>query len=89
MHLLVRSYVQNQILFFFSLIGRETKLIICCLLISCRISTRLPARSWSENRIAHCRNVRGRGKSMVVFGLFEKLRYYNERSTKSESLYRE
>ena len=25
--------------------------------------------------IAHCRNVRGLGKSMVVFGLFEKLRY--------------
>ena len=39
--------------------------------------------------IAHCRNVRGLGKSMVVFGLFEKLRNYNERSTKFESLYHE
>ena len=36
--------------------------------------------------IGHCRNVRGLGKSMVVFGLFEKLRYSNEKSTKFESL---
>ena len=41
---------KNQILFF-SLIGRETILMICCLLISCHISTRLPARSWSENEM--------------------------------------
>ena len=32
-------------------------------------------------RIGHYRNVRGLGKSMVVFRLFEKLRYSNERST--------
>ena len=31
--------------------------------------------------IGHYRNVRGLGKSMVVFCLFEKLRYSNERST--------
>ena len=31
--------------------------------------------------IGHYRNVRGLGKSMVVFRLFEKLRYSNERST--------
>ena len=31
--------------------------------------------------LAHYRNVRGLGKSMVVFRLFEKLRYSNERST--------
>ena len=31
--------------------------------------------------IRHYRNVRGLGKSMVVFRLFEKLRYSNERST--------
>ena len=37
--------------------------------------------------IGHCRNVRG--KSMVVFGLFEKLRYSNEKSTKFESLNQE
>ena len=35
------------------------------------------------------RNVRGLGKSMVVFRLFEKLRYSNERSTKFKSLYQE
>ena len=35
--------------------------------------------------IAHCRNVRGLGKSVVVFRLFEKLRYSDERSTKFES----
>ena len=35
--------------------------------------------------IAHCRNVRELGKSMVVFCLFEKLRYSNERSTKFQS----
>ena len=31
--------------------------------------------------IGHYRNVRGLGKSMAVFRLFEKLRYSNERST--------
>ena len=31
--------------------------------------------------IGHYRNVRGLGKSIVVFRLFEKLRYSNERST--------
>ena len=31
--------------------------------------------------IGNCRNVRGLGKSMAVFSLFEKLRYSNERST--------
>ena len=36
--------------------------------------------------IGNCRNVRGLGKRMVVFRLFEKLRYSNERSTKFESL---
>ena len=35
--------------------------------------------SWFS--IGHYRNVRGLGKSMVVFRLFEKLRYSNERST--------
>ena len=36
--------------------------------------------------IGNCRNVRGLGKSMVVFRFFEKLRYSNERSTKFESI---
>ena len=40
-------------------------------------------------RIAHCRNVRGLGKSMVVFSLFKKPRHSNERSTKFESLEQE
>ena len=39
--------------------------------------------------IAHCRNVRGLGKSVVVFRLFEKLGYSNERSTKFESIKQE
>ena len=39
--------------------------------------------------IGNCRNVRGLGKSMVVFRLFEKLRYSNERSTKFENIYQE
>ena len=41
--------------------------------------------------IANCRNMRGLGKSMVVFRSFEKLhvRYPNERSTKFESIYQE
>ena len=34
-----------------------------------------------KRRIGHYRNVRGLGKSMIVFRLFEKLRYSNERST--------
>ena len=36
--------------------------------------------------IGHFRNVRGLGKSMVVFRLIEKLIHSNERSTKFESL---
>ena len=43
--------------------------------------------SFYNTEIGHCRNVRGLGKSMVVFRLFEKLRYSNERSAKFESLY--
>ena len=39
--------------------------------------------------IGNCRNVRGLGKSMVVFRLFKKLRYSNEKSTKFDSLYQE
>ena len=37
--------------------------------------------------IGNCRNVRGLGKSMVVFLLFEKQRYSNERSTKFEPVF--
>ena len=39
--------------------------------------------------MGNCRNVRGLEKSKVVFRLFEKLRYSNEKSTKFESLYQE
>ena len=42
-----------------------------------------------DRDIGYCRNVRGLGKSMVVFRLFEKLRCSNQRSTKFESLYHE
>ena len=38
-------------------------------------------RGQKRNQIGHFRNVRGLGKSMVVFRLFEKLKYSNERST--------
>ena len=44
---------------------------------------------WNNTVIGRCRNVRGLGKSMVVFHLFEKLRYSNERTTKFESLNQE
>ena len=45
---------------------------------------------FEENvEIGNCRNVRGLGKSLVVFRLLEKLRYSNERSTKFESLNQE
>ena len=42
-----------------------------------------------ERRDRQLQNVRGLEKSKVVFRLFEKLRYSNERSTKFESLYQE
>ena len=37
----------------------------------------------------NCRNMRGLGKSTVVFCFFEKLKYSNEKSTKFESLCQE
>ena len=45
--------------------------------------SRLGGGGWGSP-IGNCRNVRGLGKSMVVFRLFEKLR-----STKFKSLYQE
>ena len=41
-----------------------------------------------QDQITHCRNLRDLGKSKV-FPLFEKLRYWNERSNKFECLYQE
>ena len=55
-HLLVGSYVQKQDSVF-SMIDRETIIMVCCLLISCHISTRLSARSWSENRMVQTKRV--------------------------------
>ena len=46
-----------------------------------RKQTRGVNNSPQINCMSHYRNVRGLGKSMVVFSLFEKLRYSNERST--------
>ena len=43
----------------------------------------------TSQEIGNCRNVRGLGKSKVVFCLSEKLRYSNERSTNFESLNQE
>ena len=48
-----------------------------------------PGMAADECIIGHYRNVRGLGKSMVVFRLFEKLRFSNERSTIFQSLYHE
>ena len=45
------------------------------------MNERCPILAVSTNAIGHYRNVRGLGKSMVVFRLFEKLRYSKERST--------
>ena len=52
-------------------------------LISKEYSLTVPPQQKYEktHRIGHYRNVRGLRKSMVVFRLFEKLRYSNERST--------
>ena len=47
---------KDQILFF-SLIDRETISMICGLLISCHISTRIPAGSWSENEMVQAKRV--------------------------------
>ena len=47
------------------------------------------ARTTPAVCMGNCRNVRGLGKSMVVFRLLEKLRYSNERSTKFECIYLE
>ena len=46
-HFLFGSHVQKLESGFF-LIGRETILMIRCVLIGCHVSTRLPVRSWSE-----------------------------------------
>ena len=54
---------------------------------SCTECQFLYAYAWCRKCIGHCSNVRGLGKSMVVFCLFEKLRYSNKRWTKFESLY--
>ena len=45
-HLLVGSYMFKNLWF-----------VVCRLLISCHISTRLPARSWSENRMVQTKRV--------------------------------
>ena len=53
-HLLAGSYVKNQILFFFSVIGRETMLMKRCVLIGFHISTSFPVKKlvWlEENRM--------------------------------------
>ena len=56
----------------------------------CSLSAPLgPLVSVTYYPTGHYRNVRGLGKSMVVFRLFKKLRYSNERSTIFQSLYLE
>ena len=70
-------------LYYFLLIILMPEPCSLCILYS------LDAFYHSPCHIGHCRNVRGLGKSMVVFRLFEKLRSSNERSTKFGSLYHE
>ena len=50
-------------------------------LVSLGCKESFAAHSSRSKQIGHFRNVRGLGKSMVVFRLFEKLKYSNERST--------
>ena len=45
------------------------------------LRTILAMKTNHKLQIGHYRNVRGLGKSMVIFCLFEKIRYSNERST--------
>ena len=52
------------------------------LIIDIRIHLTNPLTTSHSCPIGHCRDARGLGKSMVVFRLFEKLRYSNERSTR-------
>ena len=67
----------------------------CFTVIFLRFRKYSPVRSQQAIRFSpssatgHYRNVRGLGKSIVVFRLFEKLRYSNERSTIFQSLYHE
>ena len=59
-------------------------------LITCMITDRIGLHSVLLPLLNRQLQKRERtGKSMVVFRLFEKLRYLNERSTKFESLYQE
>ena len=64
---------------------RKGRLVLCECLSFLNWGSRGYLASFSKKEgeagTGHCRNVRGLGKSMVVFRLFEKLRYSNERST--------
>ena len=63
--------------------GRGTVVAFCGRICKCPEVPRgqPPGMAADECIIGHYRNVRGLGKSIVVFRLFEKLRYSNERST--------
>jgi len=57
-HLLVGSYVQKPDSVFFSDWSKKIlTCMVCCLLISCHTSTRLLARSWSENGMVQTKRV--------------------------------
>ena len=83
-HLLVGSCVQKPDSSC-SLIGRETILVLCCLLISCHISTRLPARSWSENEMVQTKRVNVEDEFVLV----EAPTDFNYNSLKAECCYGE
>ena len=56
-HLLVGSYVQKpDSVFFLWLVDKQyLRFVVCCLWISCHISTRHLARSWSEYQMVQMR----------------------------------
>ena len=74
---------KDQILVF-SLIGRQTILMICCLLISCHISTRLPARSWSETEMVQTKPWRVFSEDDFSSALVEAPTNFNYNSLKTE-----
>ena len=83
-HLLVGSYVQKPDSGFFSdWLRNNTK--ICCLLISCHISIRLLARSWSENGMVQKKQVYARTSFFFCLSWSSRLRSnFNYNSLKAE-----
>ena len=85
-HLLIGSYVQKPDSGFFSDWSiNNASFVVCCLLItcSCHISTRLPARSWSENRMVQTKRIFAR--SEFSFALVEAPTNFRHNSLKAKA----